>query len=554
MSTAADANEGTSVEAATGLDGEQLILGVTDSRRIMTYLVVRESDDYVAIMDVLEASVTDLTPAEVAAALNGTARPLDVKTVETRLDSLRTWRAVSARTDTSQVQKIADLLSRNWRYTATPAGRQAQRFYRDYLADVPILREIPLTSLARVVSSLDALVACLTDDGPGALLTDKLTVERVGVLFTSHDDLDGALVGAEDALATLADRFDLDDDRTSELKSLLVDYATRTATELESGSARAARALTRLCPYFADLADLAVASSHARVLIARGALTASRGGRTADWNGLHAWFDASSGRAYRFSLRLVRALPGMHANMRRLHASSGTASGRSRALSLARACADPALGTQIWQAALGDHPWRKLHECADDDDLTTLPPWRTGPQVTIPDLLRSTGRTGPRGKGGPARDDTQARADVERSRQQRRAVHDAALREVLAAEPGALLSENAARVALNSLMAAVRSGARGPLRTATREDLACSVIHTGTGAGVLRAPTWHILLPGRHPLFHLRSRRPNEAALTALSAVATPDPTPTQPAIMIESSTSADASAVDGPALEEGAA
>lgn len=516
-----------SSQTLTGLNGEQLVVGVDDSRRVMTYLVVRESDDYLAVMDVLEGSVTDLTPADVTTALRTAGRILESRTVETRLDALRTWGAVSARTDTSRAERYVDLLARNWRYTATPAGRQAQRFYRDVLAGTPTLREIPLTSLSRVVTALEALADDLATS-PDTLPSNPDTVERIGALFTSHDDLDGALVGAEDALAGLADRFDLDDDRTSELKSLLVDYATRVATELETGSARAARALNQLQPQFPALAGLAVASSQARSLIERGALLASRGGREADWDGLRIWFDSRQGRAARFSLRLVRSLPGMHANLRRLHTSSGTVSSRSRALLFARAAAHPDLGTHIWQAALGDHPWRKLHGAADDADLTRLPTWRSGPQVTVPELLRSTGRTGPRGRGGAARDDSQARADVAAARLARQQRHDAALREVLAAAPGSALSEDGARVALASLMAAVHASATGAVRTASRDALSCSLIHTGVGVGVLRAPTWQVQLPGRHPLFHLRGQRPSALALAALADHARPDSRPAQ--------------------------
>ena len=57
-------------------DDEQLVIGVDDSRRAMAYLLARESDDYIAVMDVLEASVTDLRPAEVSAALRSVGRPL----------------------------------------------------------------------------------------------------------------------------------------------------------------------------------------------------------------------------------------------------------------------------------------------------------------------------------------------------------------------------------------------------------------------------------------------------------------------------------------------
>jgi hypothetical protein len=511
----------------TGLDGEQLALGAADGRRVMTYLVVRESDDYIAIMDVLESSVSDLTPDEVAAALRAAGRALDTKVVEQRLDALAAWLAVSPRTDASRIQRYVDLLARNWRYTATPAGRQVHRFYRAVLAGTPVLREIPLTSLGRIVAALDALAA----DAVGrAALSDVQRIDHIGALFTSHDDLDGALVGAEDALAGLADRFDLDDERMAELKGLLVGYATRVAAELDAGSARAARSLEVLRPVFADLAALAVTNSEARALIERGALTASRGGRVSDWEGLATWLDAGTGRAARFSLRLVRALPGMHANLRRLHTSSGTATSRTRALGLARASAHPELGTQIWQAALGDHPWRKLHNAADDADLARLPAWRSGPQVDVPDLLRSSGRTGPRGKGGAARDDSHARADVAAARQNRLEVHDTALREILAAAPGAPLSEAAARIALNSLMASVRTGATGTRRTASRDGLAATLIFTGDGVGVLRAPTWRVLLPGRHILFHRTGRPPNREALLAVAAVARPDPGASEPA------------------------
>ncbi|TMS51154.1 hypothetical protein [Mycobacterium sp. DBP42] len=55
---------------------------------------------------------------------------------------------------------------------------------------------------------------------------------KVNEVFIAQDNLDSSLVGAEDTLMGLADRFDLDDDRTPELKTLLVGYAaTRVAVE-----------------------------------------------------------------------------------------------------------------------------------------------------------------------------------------------------------------------------------------------------------------------------------------------------------------------------------
>jgi len=488
-----------------------------DARQVVAYLVRPESADYIAIMDVLEASVTDLTVAEVTAALPAAGRCLQPQLVETRLGALKAMGAVSVRSDTSRARRYSEILARNWRYTASPAGRHVQRFYRQVLAGTATVREIPIVSLNRVVSRLEELAATLADHVPNAARLDPTTLDAVGTVFTSHDDLDAALVGAEDALVGLADRFDLDEERTNDLKGLLVDYAARVAAELDSGSARAATALAVLRPWFTVLAHGAVEASQARDLIAAGALTASRGGRSEDWEGLCAWFDARTGRAARFSLRLVRMLPSMHANLRRLHSSSGTASTRTRALALAKAVLTPEIGVQIFQAALGDHSWRKLYGQADEDDTSRNPPWRGGPQVPVPSLLRATGRSGPRGKGAAPRDDTAARAQVAQARARRQSDHAQAVADVLASVPGQRLDETAARAALAALMAAARTTPIGPRRTAASGGLACTLVHTGTGTGTLEAPTWQVLLPGRIPLFHLPGRKPSAAALAILT-------------------------------------
>jgi uncharacterized protein (TIGR02677 family) len=472
-------------------------VGVSDSRLAVVYLTAPGSDEYIAVMDALEASVTDMTPADVVAALAAAGHPLDEKVVVARLDKLRKWTAVSARTDNARILRYSDIVARNWRYTPTPVGRQVQRFYMSYLSGLPVVREIPLTNLARLVDALEHL-AGLAAPRPGAAGMAALVTQA----FTAHDDLDGALVGAEDALAGLADRFDLDDDRAAELKGLLVDYATHVAVELRRGSARADRALGLLTDDVDALAAVAVEDSSARELIARGALTASKGGRVEDWLGLAKWCDPERGRAQRFALRLVRALPGMHANLRRLHTSTGTATSRTRALALAKACATSNLAPALFLAALGDHPWRKLHGDADDDELARVPSWRAGPTVEVPDLLRLTGRTGARGRPAAPRDDAAARAEVAQRRRLRQQQHEAALREVLTASPDALLSEPAARLAMATLMAAARSGATGPRRTATREGLACTLFRAPDSTGALRAPTWRVLLPGRVPVFH----------------------------------------------------
>ena len=80
-------------------DSDLVDIRESDSRGVVSYLVVRESDQYVAIMDVLESSVTDLTPREIVAALQAAGTLLDERVVEERLKKLRKWGAVSPRTD-----------------------------------------------------------------------------------------------------------------------------------------------------------------------------------------------------------------------------------------------------------------------------------------------------------------------------------------------------------------------------------------------------------------------------------------------------------------------
>jgi hypothetical protein len=197
----------------------------------------------------------------------------------------------------------------------------------------------------------------------------------------------------------------------------------------------------------------------------------------------------------------------MHANVRRLHSSSGAATNRARALRLAAACGDPRWGRSIAIAALGDHPWRKLYG-ADSEEAGRTPGWATGPRQAVRDLLRLTGRSGPRGRVPAARDDAHARAAVREGRERRAAAHALAVAEVIGAQPGTVLSEPAARVALASLRAAVRTEANGRVRSAVSDGLACTVCSAvdhgieGAASPAVRAVNWQVLVPGREVAFH----------------------------------------------------
>ena len=502
------------------------------ARTVVSYLVAPEALQYIDLMAVLEASVDDLTPGQVLRALidAGSAAELDLRAVEARLEQLRAWGAATARTDTSGAKRYHDLLARNWRYTATPVGREVQRFFHQRLAGTQLAREIPLNSLQRALTSLAALRTLLSDVphdlDPDALSDEQALVfaEHTATLFVSHDDLDAALVGAEDTLAGLSDRFDLDHEGTSALKDLLVEYATRVATELSRGSGRAFAALQEMherCPL---LAAVTVRTSLGSELIARGAMTASRGGRAADWEGLLSWFDPATGRAARLSMALVRSVPGMQANLRRLHSSTGTATARSRALAFAAACRDPHLAVDLFAAATGDHPWRKLHGAADEVGVRN-PSWASGPVVQVGDILRSTGRTGSRGRPAAARDDEQARTQVAAQRAHREQIRRAAITEVLAMTPTQALSTDAGKLALDALTYTARTSPSGRVRTSrhTRLGLACTLVYTPGTDGFLRTARWSVHLADRTPVFHLFSDRPPIDHLLVRDAIDDPD-------------------------------
>jgi len=203
----------------------------------------------------------------------------------------------------------------------------------------------------------------------------------------------------------------------------------------------------------------------------------------------------------------VQALPGMHANLRRQHSAASVATNRSRSLALARASLNPEFGAAITVAALGDHPWRKLHGAADDEQTTGSVPWRLGPKVEVPELLRLIGRGGPRGKFPAVPDTERERELAEHKRRHRESIRSSAVKEILEQDAqlsggSYSLSEHAAREAMSVLMMAIRGRATRGVHHYVRNELACTVAQVQGSTGRISAPTWRILLPGRVIVFH----------------------------------------------------
>lgn len=359
-----------------------------DPARVVGYVLSPLRGQYLAIMEVLEQSVDHLTPAEVRAALAAEGTELPLATVTARLRALSdTFLAASGRPD-SEVERWHELNGARWRYSATPRGRQMQRLWTQLASDGLVPREIPMDGLSRIQQALAAMHG---DQSSNAALS-----ELAGQVFVEHDHLDGALVGQADMLAQLADRFNLDLRATGELKQLILEYATHVVVHLDAAVVRIHAELVRLRPRFAELAAARRGQSPAGALVARGVLAPARGLRTADWEQLLGWFSPGSGKAARFGLQLVRAIPMLHANLLRHQSVGGPATLRARALSLAVACQDPHYGRAVLRQALADRPWTKLHTVAEAE-ASEVVSWHEGPRVAALAMLRATGQSSARG-------------------------------------------------------------------------------------------------------------------------------------------------------------
>jgi len=475
-----------------------------DQRDAVSYLAHPASDDFIAIMRVLDAAVGDMTPIEVVAGLRVAGTRMDQTRVEDRLKRLYDIGVVDRFQDNTNVRVIADLLDKNFRYTPTGVGRQVQRFYEQFLTGTQRLREIAFVSLETVASELESLA------DPEDRWADLGSVQRrVNNLFNAHESLDSTLIDAESGLMKLASRFDLDTGEAGELKTLLIRYATFAVNEIERGSERASRALRALEDRFERLMEITVSESTASELIGREILSASRGGSLSDWQGLVRWYHPEEGRGARFTRRILGALPTFHANLRRLQSSGPGQTTRSRALLLAKACLDTDQARRIYLAALGDHPWRKLHGEADEPGAGRVPAWRMGPQVETEKWQFSTGATGSRGRAPAVVDDSAQREEHRARLEQIKAERARYVSEVLDSAPGEDLSVGAAQVAYEVLTAAARARSVSGRRTARRDGLACTIVAaTGRESGTLGCQHWRVWLPGRAVVFHRPGAEP----------------------------------------------
>ncbi|MER6334483.1 DUF2397 family protein [Streptomyces sp. NPDC001034] len=487
-----------------------------DPARVVGYLLSPLRGQYLAIMEVLEQSVDHLTPAQVRVALATAGMELPLTVVTARLRALNdTFLAVSGRPD-SDVERWHELNGARWRYSATPRGRLVQRLWAQMASDGLVPREIPMDGLSRIHRALAALNG---DEAADADLFDL-----AGQVFVEHDHLDGALVGQADMLAQLADRFDLDLRATGELKQLILEYATHVVVQLDAAVVRIHAELVRLRPRFDELAAARCRQSPAGALVTRGVLAPARGLRAADWEQLVGWFSPGDGKAARFGLQLVRAIPMLHANLLRHQSVAGPATLRARALSLAVGCQDPRYGRAVLRQSLADRPWTKLHTVAEGETGEVVS-WHEGARVAALAMLRASGQSSPRGRvsGRKPRDESAAA----QRRAERQAEHAVAVAEVLAgAGP---LSERACRLALRAVLAAARAPEDASGRLGQAEGVGCTLTAVEGMVGRVDGVRWSVLVPGWRILFH-----PPNRAVAARRVPAGRQAAPAKVAVLVE--------------------
>jgi hypothetical protein len=131
------------VDSETADAVESVHVSGDDPRSVVAYWLSTHVAQYAAILDVLEASVDDLRPAQIANQLRGTGHPLGDDVVIRRLEKLHEWAVVTGRSDPSDARVAAQLLARNFRYSMTAQGRRIHRVYGEMLTE-NIVREIPI--------------------------------------------------------------------------------------------------------------------------------------------------------------------------------------------------------------------------------------------------------------------------------------------------------------------------------------------------------------------------------------------------------------------------
>ena len=450
------------------------------------YLTAESNRDYVAIMDVLVDASFDLTPSKVSDHLAVVGIDLPVDITRQRLIKLHQWQVVSETTALDSFSSFKDFQASRQEYAVNALGRAVHHFFRTTLAGDQRPRAVDLNHLQTVVRALETLA----DD---IYMSDTAFAENISTLFTSHEQLDAALIGAADTLSALMIRFDLDDDGAAELRGMLNAYSTSLQYELDMATDRGHKALTKIRPNFPLLADRYASVSVGADLVASGTLIGQRGTVVDHWRTLDHWMDPRDGRAERFNRDMRRAVPTFVTNVRRL-LETNRGSTRDRAIALAKAAGDATHAAALFATATGDHSWTKFaHISIDEPQSAPYPSWEHGALVPLPRFTKHGAATGGRGRTAGPRDDSAARAQARAEREAELAASSDAAVAAIEIGMGSQLPDAAARLVLAAINAGV--GSDETLSGMDEDSLVLVVQQAAPGArSLLIAPTWKYLV------------------------------------------------------------
>lgn len=441
------------------------------------YAVIEEAPSYVAVMRVFTDGVagllSDMSAAEVQAALEARGIALDIDTVEARLSYLVEHGNLARSPREAEARSIREYLSARARYQLAPRGEMVHRQVEELLGSAGRAREVSTEVLPVLLDGLEQL-ADPQRATPGAVTALFAVFERLVVStrdFYTH-------------LGEVLARADTDRESLAAYREVLLDYLQRFVEEVRRYEPLVIEALDRV-----DVgAVLASTQSGPRLTNVDGtAALRSRGLQAADWDSLHSWFRGSPGRrsdAEEVRALATRAMGSLLSGLRRAVAGAGGSSRRADLLRLAALFdrADDQTAHRMWARAFGLYPARHLSALPEVEDLPATTSWWDAPAADVPLTLRQYGNRAVRGRSGRREDFGAARRRLLADRQRVERAREAAIDEL--------------RLLAGRSLGDVRvsDASRGVLLDVYARALACTGGPLDTGGGVVRAVVGDLML------------------------------------------------------------
>ena len=358
------------------------------------YVTVDETASYLAVVDVFTDGVagllSDLSAAEVQAALGERGFELDLDTVEARLTYLVDHGNLIRSPREAEARTIREYLTARARFQIAPLGE--------------IVHPPGPRTAGYGGAGTRGLYGSSPRTPPGPpcprRAVGRASAGAITALFAAHQQLVQSTrafyVGLGEALA----RVDLDAETLAAYREMLIDYLQRFVEDVRRYQPLIVEALDAL-----DVDDLLAATNPGpRLLDAKGqAARRAPGLQREDWAGLDLWFRGSPTRssdADEVRTLATRAMGALLVGLRRTVGGAGERSRRGDLLRLASAFArsDDVSAHRLWIRAFGLYPARHLAALPAVEDVAPTTSWWDAPPgrcAAVPSGVRRPGRPGP---------------------------------------------------------------------------------------------------------------------------------------------------------------